>query len=54
MNYTVDSEVSTATIPFSKHTLRVNLWLVAVLACFFLLAWVSWGKLGDPIVDFGR
>ena len=30
---------------------KYNLWLAIVIACFFLLAWVSWGKLADPIWD---
>ena len=33
---------------------QVDWWLFAVLACFTLLAWVSWGKLEYPILDVGR
>lgn len=32
---------------------RIDPWLFAVLVCFTLFAWVSWGKLIDPILDTG-
>jgi Dolichyl-phosphate-mannose-protein mannosyltransferase len=29
-------------------------WLLVVIACFFSLAWASWGKLGDIVLDLGH
>ena len=37
-----------------KDSLHVNPALVAVLACFALLAWASWRKVEFPIIDVGR
>lgn len=52
MAYPADS------VPSKKYiltrSLQVDRWLFAVLACFTLLAWASWGKLEFPILDVGR
>ncbi len=29
-------------------------WLTLVIVTYLVLAWVSWGKLGDPIIDIGH
>ena len=36
------------------HSLQFDPWLVVVLACFVIFAWISWGKLNSPIIDYGR
>lgn len=39
--------------PLKGH-LQIDPWLIAVLACFTLLALTSWGKVEYPIIDVGR
>jgi Dolichyl-phosphate-mannose-protein mannosyltransferase len=39
-------------LPIDK-TWRIDPWLVAVVACFAIFAWVSWAKLVHPIFDTG-
>ena len=39
---------------FLKRWLRSDPWLFVVLACFVIFAWISWGKLNHPIIDYGR
>jgi hypothetical protein len=34
-----------------KYFLQLDPWLAIIIASFFLLAWVSWGKLAEPIWD---
>ena len=48
MAYPADS------VPLEEDNFFVDWWLAAVLACFTLLAWASWGKLELPILDVGR
>lgn len=54
MAHTVKSDVPTFGKPQFKGWREVDPWLVAVLVCFALLAWASWGKLDLPIIDVGR
>jgi hypothetical protein len=37
-----------------KNFLTTEYWLVVVLCCYALLAWVSWGKIDNPVIDIGR
>jgi hypothetical protein len=36
-----------------KKSWQIDPWLVFILACFILFAWVSWAKLMQPIFDTG-
>ena len=49
-----DFDVPSAEKHLPKSTLQGTLGLVAVLACFVLLAWVSWAKQGHLIFDTGQ
>ncbi len=54
MIYTTKSEVPVANKELPKSTLQIDPWLVAVLACYTLFAWASWGKIQYAIWDVGR
>lgn len=54
MPNSTDSKTLVLKKPLSKGALRLDPWLVAVLACFALFAWASWAKLDSPIIDVGR
>ncbi|MBR8835675.1 MAG: glycosyltransferase family 39 protein [Stigonema ocellatum SAG 48.90 = DSM 106950] len=49
-SHTAKSDMPT----LKKHLLKVDPSLFAVLACFILFAWASWGKLELPFIDVGR
>lgn len=54
MTYSADSEVSAVENHARKETLKFDPWLAAVLVCFIMLAWLSWGKLTHPFFDTGN
>lgn len=37
-----------------QNRLKIDIWLVVVLIFFTIFAWANWGKIGNPIIDFGR
>lgn len=49
-----NSNVSAFKKHLAKHSWHIDPWLGAVLICFVLLAWASWGKLAHPIFDTGQ
>lgn len=54
MSYPADSDVPEVEKHVLTSPLKFDPWLAAVLACFTLLAWVSWGKLAHLLVDTGN
>lgn len=49
-----NSQAIAANKSLLKISLQRDFWLIAVLACFILMAWISWGKLAHPIFDTGQ
>lgn len=54
MAYPADSDAPVVEKHVLTSRLQYDPWLAAVLACFTLLAWVSWGKLADLVWDTGH
>jgi 4-amino-4-deoxy-L-arabinose transferase-like glycosyltransferase len=55
MAYTAKSEIPKVKKHLLKVSSQIDPWLVAVLACFTLFAWASWGIIGgNPMTDIGR
>ncbi len=54
MVYPADSEMPTVKKHRKINILQSEPWLFVVIACFILLAFVSWGKLAHPIFDTGQ
>lgn len=54
MVYPADSGVPSVKKHRKINILQRDPWLFFVLACFILLAFVSWGKLAHPIFDTGQ
>lgn len=54
MTYSANSDESIVEKFVTRSSLKFDPWLTAVLACFTLLAWASWGKLVHLIFDTGN